>query len=454
MAGGLDSGEDDLADNHEINVTPFIDVMLVLLIIFMVAAPLSTVDVAVDLPVSTAKPQPRPDKPLFLTIKADRTLALGNDPDTRRQALPARWMRRRNMDRQQRLFLRADKSVPYGELMRVMNLLRGAGYLKVALVGLEGLDETGKPIPLPDRLRQAGPPSSACDDALLSQLLESRRARDQPMGRSSVCRLRRACRWRGAGAHALARGTGSADDAAGALVVEMAPRAGGNPGRFARCRARAAHARSRADAPGLRKRSTDVAKDMPLVEPSPAPEPEVALPTPRPEAKEEPKEEEAKEPVPEQQNPEQASAAPLTMAPPRVEAQPAPSAAPPSPGRAPSLERVQASWQKRLIDHLNRHKRYPDAARSRHAQGTVVVAFKLDRVGSARCLACHEKLRIAGLGRGSTRRAPAGQPAAGASRADRPGRCSIWFCRSSSASSSGQRARSRRKVRGTQIVIM
>ena len=56
---------------HEINVTPFIDVMLVLLIIFMVAAPLSTVDIAVDLPVSTAKPQPRPDKPLFLTIKAD-----------------------------------------------------------------------------------------------------------------------------------------------------------------------------------------------------------------------------------------------------------------------------------------------------------------------------------------------------------------------------------------------
>ena len=80
MAGGLDSGEDDLADNHEINVTPFIDVMLVLLIIFMVAAPLSTVDVAVDLPVSTAKAQPRPERPVFLTIKADRTLALGNDP--------------------------------------------------------------------------------------------------------------------------------------------------------------------------------------------------------------------------------------------------------------------------------------------------------------------------------------------------------------------------------------
>ena len=150
MAGGLDSGDDDLAYNHEINVTPFIDVMLVLLIIFMVAAPLSTVDVAADLPVSTAKPQPRPDKPIFLTIKADRTLAVGNDP-VLPDALGAALDAATHMDRQQRLFLRADKSVPYGDLMRVMNLLRGAGYLKVAFVGLEGVEETGKLTPLPDQ---------------------------------------------------------------------------------------------------------------------------------------------------------------------------------------------------------------------------------------------------------------------------------------------------------------
>ena len=146
MAGGLDSGEDDLVDNHEINVTPFIDVMLVLLIIFMVAAPLSTVDIAVDLPVSTAKPHPRPERPLFLTIKADHSLALGNEavlPSRLASAIDAATQG----DRQQRLFLRADKSVPYGELMRVMNLLRGAGDLKVALVGLEGVGETGPPAP-------------------------------------------------------------------------------------------------------------------------------------------------------------------------------------------------------------------------------------------------------------------------------------------------------------------
>ena len=63
----------------EINVTPFIDFMLVLLIIFMVAAPLATVDVKVNLPASSSQPQPRPEKPLFLTVKADRSLAIGND---------------------------------------------------------------------------------------------------------------------------------------------------------------------------------------------------------------------------------------------------------------------------------------------------------------------------------------------------------------------------------------
>jgi biopolymer transport protein ExbD len=136
MAARLDNGGDDLAENHDINVTPFIDVMLVLLIIFMVAAPLSTVDVPVDLPVASAKPQPRPNKPLFLTVKQDLTLAFGNDTVARaqiRSALDAAT----GSDRQQRVFLRADKTVPYGELMTVMNLLRAAGYLKVALVGLE-----------------------------------------------------------------------------------------------------------------------------------------------------------------------------------------------------------------------------------------------------------------------------------------------------------------------------
>jgi biopolymer transport protein ExbD len=137
MHGRLTEDQEDLVENHEINVTPFIDVMLVLLIIFMVAAPLSTVDVQVDLPVSTAKPAPRPDKPLYLTIKSDLTLAIGNDTIQRSTVGPALDDFTEG-DRQRRVFLRADKTVPYGQLMEVMNLLRRAGYLKVALVGLEG----------------------------------------------------------------------------------------------------------------------------------------------------------------------------------------------------------------------------------------------------------------------------------------------------------------------------
>jgi biopolymer transport protein ExbD len=136
MALLLHHGDDDLPENHEINVTPFIDVILVLLIIFMVAAPLATVDVAVDLPVSTATPQPRPDKPIFLTIKADRTLALG-DATIEGGNLGAALDAASGSDKEQRVFLRADKQVDYGELMETMNLLRAAGYLKVALVGLE-----------------------------------------------------------------------------------------------------------------------------------------------------------------------------------------------------------------------------------------------------------------------------------------------------------------------------
>jgi biopolymer transport protein ExbD len=136
MAIRLEHGADELAEVHEINVTPFIDVMLVLLIIFMVAAPLATVDVAVDLPVSTAEPQPRPDKPLFLTIKEDHTLALGSDT-VAEDDIGAALDTASGNDKDQRIFLRADKQVDYGALMEIMNKLRAAGYLKVALVGLD-----------------------------------------------------------------------------------------------------------------------------------------------------------------------------------------------------------------------------------------------------------------------------------------------------------------------------
>ncbi len=136
MSVKLDHGDDELAESHEINVTPFIDVMLVLLIIFMVAAPLATVDVPVDLPGSTAERQQRPDTPLYLTVKSDLSFVLKEDP-VPREALGAALDKATGGRKDERIFLRADKTVPYGELMQAMNVLRTAGYLKIALVGLE-----------------------------------------------------------------------------------------------------------------------------------------------------------------------------------------------------------------------------------------------------------------------------------------------------------------------------
>ncbi|MCO5160147.1 MAG: TonB system transport protein ExbD [Mesorhizobium sp.] len=147
MAGSIrDTADDDLEETHEINVTPFIDVMLVLLIIFMVAAPLATVDVNVDLPASTAASTSRPEQPVFLTIRQDLSISLGNDT-LPREGFGAALGALTGNDRETRIFLRADKAVPYGELMQVMNLLRAAGYLKVALVGLETVPQNGGAAP-------------------------------------------------------------------------------------------------------------------------------------------------------------------------------------------------------------------------------------------------------------------------------------------------------------------
>ena len=164
MAGGIrENLGDDLTENHEINVTPFIDVMLVLLIIFMVAAPLATVDVNVDLPVSNATPAQRPDQPIYITVKPDLTLALGNE-DIPTGTLAEVLARATNGDREQRIFLRADKAVTYGELMGVMNGLRETGYLKIALVGLEAAPAAipaATAIPAPAPAPQTAPQTPA-----------------------------------------------------------------------------------------------------------------------------------------------------------------------------------------------------------------------------------------------------------------------------------------------------
>jgi biopolymer transport protein ExbD len=145
MAGKI-SDDDELSENHDINITPFIDVMLVLLIIFMVAAPLSTVDIPVELPVAVAEPPQRPLKPVFITIAEDLSLSVG-ESETTFERLYIDVGIATLQKRDTRLYIRADKSVPYGEFIRVMNILRADGFLKIGLVGLDesaaGPDQQG-----------------------------------------------------------------------------------------------------------------------------------------------------------------------------------------------------------------------------------------------------------------------------------------------------------------------
>ncbi|HGJ5876006.1 MAG TPA: TonB system transport protein ExbD [Arsenophonus sp.] len=136
MAIRLNDNLNDNGEMHEINVTPFIDVMLVLLIIFMVVAPLATVDIKVNLPASTAKPQPRPEKPLFLTVKANGQMYVGEQNVTQEQ-LASVLDQITGTNKETTIFFQADKTLNYERIMDVMNLLRKSGYLKVGLVGME-----------------------------------------------------------------------------------------------------------------------------------------------------------------------------------------------------------------------------------------------------------------------------------------------------------------------------
>ena len=136
MAFRFRRAAEELGAAHQINVTPFIDVMLVLLVIFMITAPLSAVRVPLDLPTSSARAQAPTEPPLVLSVQRDLSLSLGNAP-VARAALGAALLRATRGNRDTRIYLRADQAIRYGDLMGVMDLLREAGYLKVALVGRE-----------------------------------------------------------------------------------------------------------------------------------------------------------------------------------------------------------------------------------------------------------------------------------------------------------------------------
>ncbi|MHC5305844.1 TonB system transport protein ExbD [Bartonella sp. LJL80] len=132
--GDLDNDELDV--NHDINVTPFIDVILVLLIIFMVAAPLATSDIPVQLPTAAAPAQPRPDKPVYVTLQKDQSLYVGEERASLDNLKPVLDRLTQN-NPEAKIFIRGDEGVEYGGLMNLLNALHASGYLKIGLVGLE-----------------------------------------------------------------------------------------------------------------------------------------------------------------------------------------------------------------------------------------------------------------------------------------------------------------------------
>lgn len=141
MAAKLSGGGGDrfnVEQNSEINVTPFVDVMLVLLIIFMVAAPLASVTVEVNLPPAVAKQSETPPKPVYISIQQSGKVYIGDfetTVDTMGQDL-AKNIGRRDPTKE-RIYIRADEKTRYGAFMEVMNTLQDNGFYSVALIGRE-----------------------------------------------------------------------------------------------------------------------------------------------------------------------------------------------------------------------------------------------------------------------------------------------------------------------------
>jgi len=132
-SGGSGRGRARWKPKAEINVTPFVDVMLVLLIVFMVTAPLLTVGVPVDLPKTEASQINNPDEPLVVTIDAERRFYIQETEVPRDRLVPRlRAITAANQD--QRIFVRGDQSIAYGEVMGLMGLINAAGFDRVALI--------------------------------------------------------------------------------------------------------------------------------------------------------------------------------------------------------------------------------------------------------------------------------------------------------------------------------
>ncbi|MDX6750998.1 protein TolR [Geminicoccaceae bacterium 1502E] len=135
MAGGRGrrNGRRRRRGFSEINVTPMVDVMLVLLIVFMVTAPLLTTGVAVDLPQATSSPLPGQDEPLSVTVAADGKIYV-QESAIELEGLGPRLLAVTERNPNARIFVRGDKAIDYGRIMAVVSAINQAGFAKVALL--------------------------------------------------------------------------------------------------------------------------------------------------------------------------------------------------------------------------------------------------------------------------------------------------------------------------------
>ena len=172
------------------------------------------------------------------------------------------------------------------------------------------------------------------------------------------------------------------EDAAGPVAIELAPMAMSPRLDTADVAPGPLMEEAKATPEAAREVKKEIEKDLPRVEPSPlAPDPQVVLPVPKPVDEKKPEEDQPQEEVATKHSETQTEVASLTTAPPPVDAAPAPVAAAPAPGISASVTRAKASWERALVSHLNRYKRYPNEARQRGVKGDVSVRFTLDRTG-------------------------------------------------------------------------
>jgi biopolymer transport protein ExbD len=137
LAGGGGS-KFNIEQNSEINVTPFVDVMLVLLIIFMVAAPLATVSIHVELPPAVAKSSPNPPKPVYISLQANGNTYIGDSPtDLASIGDDLRKLVGKRDPSKERIFIRGDSEAMYKDFMGIMNALQDNGFYSVALIGMD-----------------------------------------------------------------------------------------------------------------------------------------------------------------------------------------------------------------------------------------------------------------------------------------------------------------------------